>query len=380
MTNITIIGSGFAALAAARELRRRKVDADITMVSPRDQLHFLPSVIWLPPRLRSANALKVPLANFFAKHHINYVQGTVSSLKDGGRVVVTDRGELRNDHLIVACGARFMRDLPGLEHVLIPGDHVADDGLDTGEEIARRIEAMKGGTIAVGFAGNPEEPSAVRAAPMFELLFIIDKLLRRRGKRPGFQLAFFSPASRPGARLGDRVLDGLFAEMKKRGIVDLRGRKLLRFEDGKVVADGSEFDADLILFMPGLTGPKWLADSGLALSPGGMIRADELCSAEGASNVWVAGDVGSFPGPDWMSKQAHQAGLQALAVAANIDAIESGEEANTPFKPEMMCIVDALDAGTLVFRNEHFDFVLPNSRIAHWLKRAYERHYLTTYR
>ena len=59
---------------------------------------------------------------------------------------------------------------------------------------------------------------------------------------------------------------------------------------------------------------------------------------------------------------------------------EFGEEANTPFKPEMMCIVDALDAGTLVFRNEHFDFVLPNSRIAHWLKRAYERHYLTTYR
>ena len=36
MTNITIIGSGFGALTAVRELRRRKVAADITLISPRD--------------------------------------------------------------------------------------------------------------------------------------------------------------------------------------------------------------------------------------------------------------------------------------------------------------------------------------------------------
>ena len=39
---------------------------------------------------------------------------------------------------------------------------------------------MQGGTIALGFAGNPNEPSAMRGGPMFEFLFGIDAQLRAR--------------------------------------------------------------------------------------------------------------------------------------------------------------------------------------------------------
>ena len=45
---------------------------------------------------------------------------------------------------------------------------------------------MQGGTIACGFAGNPNEPSAVRGGPMFEFLFGIDEQLRREGRRDKF--------------------------------------------------------------------------------------------------------------------------------------------------------------------------------------------------
>ncbi|MCG6207438.1 FAD-dependent oxidoreductase [Rhodopseudomonas sp. HC1] len=376
MRNITIIGSGFAALTAARALRKRKVDAVITMISPRRELHFLPSTIWIPAGLRSGEKLKVPLAHFFDKYRIDFVEASVVGLRNGGRTVVTDHGDYSNDHLIIASGARFMRKLPGIEHALIPCE-----GIAVGEEIGRRLDVMKGGTIAVGFATNPEEPGAMRGGPMFEFLFIIDTLLRRRGKRPGFQIVFFSPAARPGARLGERAVDGLLQEMKNRGIGMQLGRKILRLEERKVVLDGGgEIDADLILFMPGLTGPAWLAGTELPLSPGGMIKADELCRVEGLPNVWVAGDAGSFPGPDWMPKQAHQADLQAHAVAANIAAVESGAVPATRFKPELVCIVDTLDSGMLVFRNERFNFVGPKMKLFHWLKRIFERHYLTTFR
>jgi sulfide:quinone oxidoreductase len=146
------------------------------------------------------------------------------------------------------------------------------------------------------------------------------------------------------------------------------------------VIEGGEFGADLILFMPGLTGPDWLTNSGLPLSAGGMIKADALCRVEGLRNVWVAGDAGSFPGPDWMPKQAHQADLQAIAVAANIAATESGQQPSYRFKPELVCIVDTLDAGMLVFRNPRFNIVGPKLKLFHWLKRVFERHYLTTFR
>jgi sulfide:quinone oxidoreductase len=332
-------------------------------------------VIWIPARLRSGDGLKVPLAPFFRKHRIEYVQAAVTGLRENGRTVVTDRGEFRNDHLIVASGGKFIRKLPGIEHALIPCD-----GIAAGEEIARRLDAMKGGTIAVGFATNPDEPGAMRGGPMFEFLFIIDTLLRKRGRRPGFQIVFFSPAARPGARLGERAVDGLLAEMKGRGIATKLGRKILRFEPRKVVTESDEIEADLILFMPGLTGPDWLAESGLPLSAGGMVKADAMCRVEGMPNVWVAGDAGSFPGPDWMPKQAHQADLQAIAVAANIAAIEAGLAPSYRFKPELVCIVDTLDAGMLVFRNARFNFVGPKLKVFHWLKRIFERHYLTTFR
>ncbi|QDL96012.1 NAD(P)/FAD-dependent oxidoreductase [Rhodopseudomonas palustris] len=375
MRNITIIGSGFAGLTAARELRKRKVDAEITMISPRRELHFLPSSIWIPAGIRQGERLKVPLDHFLNKHRIDFVEASVTGLKDGGRIAVTDRGELRNDHLIIATGGRFIRKLPGIEHALTPCE-----GIKVGEEIGRRLDALKGGTIAVGFATNPNEPGAMRGGPMFEFLFIIDTLLRQRGKRPGFEIVFFSPAPRPGARLGERAVDGLLREMKSRGIATRLGRKILRFEERKVVLEDGEIDADLILFMPGLTGPAWLENTELPLSAGGMIKADELCRVEALPNVWVAGDAGSFPGPDWMPKQAHQADLQAIALAANIAAIEAGQQPSSRFKPELVCIVDTLDSGMLVFRNERFNFVGPKMKLFHWLKRLFERHYLTTFR
>lgn len=45
---ISIIGSGFAALTAARRLRRLDARADVTLIAPRAELIYLPSLIWLP--------------------------------------------------------------------------------------------------------------------------------------------------------------------------------------------------------------------------------------------------------------------------------------------------------------------------------------------
>lgn len=356
MAHITVLGSGFGALTTIRELRRQGVEDEITVISPRDELHYLPSSIWLPAGLRKGSALKIPLDNFFARHRVRHVKTSVTGLAEGGRKVLTDAGEFSNDQLVIATGGRFIRKLPGIEHALVPCE-----GIAVGEEIARRLEGLSGGTIAVGFAANPNEQSAVRGGPMFEFLFIIDTLLRRQRRRDRFKLVFFSPAARPGQRLGDKAVDGLLAEMARRGIETRLGHKMVRFEADRVVTEGGEFPADLILFMPGLTGPAWLSAADLPLSPGGMIEADETCRVPGRPGVWVVGDSGSFKGPDWMPKQAHQADLQAKAAAANIAAVLKGRPPQTDFKPELVCIVDTLDSGILVYRSKTRGFVTPRS-------------------
>lgn len=94
------------------------------------------------------------------------------------------------------------------------------------------------------------------------------------------------------------------------------------------------------------------------------------------SAVYVAGDSGSFSGPDWMPKQAHMADLQAQAASENLLNEFQSKPANASFKPELMCIVDSNDKGVLTVRTLKRNFATPPLRIFHWAKVLFEWWYL----
>ena len=372
---IVILGAGFAALTAARELRRRAPGANISLVSPSAEFVYLPSLIWIPPGIRKGSDLIIPLGRFLKKYRINHVSGSVTGLKNCGRTILTDNGEIYNDALIIATGGRFFNGMPGIEHAL-----TLCEGVPAAEAIGQRLRKMDGGSIAFGFGTNPREPSAMRGGPMFELLFGVDTWLRRQGKRDRFQLTFFNAAAEPGKRLGEKAVKGLLAEMKKRDIAAQLGYKIKAFSANTVSTEAAEIPADLILFMPGLTGPAWADNSGIALSEGGFFPADEFCAVKGAEHVFVAGDAGSYPGPDWLPKQAHMADLQACAAAENLLLALEGKAPAAQPRTELICIVDSVDAGILVYRDLKRNWVLPSSRLFHWAKRYFEMHFLRKFR
>src|SRR3546814_3311805 len=110
---------------------------------PYTTLFRSPSLIWIPSGKRSGDALLVPLARFFERHEVRWHRGSVSQVLDGGRRVVTDQGEIRNDVLVIATGGRYLRKLQGIEHAIIPCE-----GIAAAESIRDRLAAMDGGTIA----------------------------------------------------------------------------------------------------------------------------------------------------------------------------------------------------------------------------------------
>jgi len=373
--NITVLGAGFAGLSTIRELRQRDPEVEITLVAPRPELHYLPGIIWIPSGLRRREDLVVPLDDFLRRQRVRFVAAEVTGLADGGRTVLTTAGEVVNDGLVIATGGRFIKKLPGIEHAITPCE-----GIAAAERIRDRLREMTRGTIAIGFAGNPNEPSAVRGGPMFEFLFGIDEQLKREGRRQRFELVFFNPSSEPGNRLGMKAVKYLLREMERRGIRTHLGHKLVRFDADHVVTEGGSFAADLILFMPGMTGNAWFDATTLPRSPGGLVQADAHCRVPGFERVVVVGDSGSFPGPDWMPKQAHMADLQAKAAAVNLLADLEGRPSSETFRVELVCIIDAIDHGTLVWRTPKRNLVLPSSRLFHWAKRAFEWNYLRQYR
>ena len=375
MHRVTVVGSGFGGLTAVQRLRESALDMEITLVSPKDEFVYYPGLIWVPSGLRTGNDLRIPLKNFFRRLRVNHLPAEATGLREGGRVLDTTQGEVKNEGLIIASGGRYLKKLPGIEHAITPCE-----GIAAAERIRERLREMEGGTIALGFASNPNEPQAMRGGPMFEFLFGIDRQLRKEGRRNRFKLVFFSPAAKPGNRLGPKAVDGLLKEMRKWDIDTHLGHKLKGFTENKVMTEGGELAADLILFMPGMTGNAWFDNTELARSPGGLLKADAHCKVEGSDKVYVAGDSGSFPGPEWMPKQAHMADLQAEAAAANLMDEMNGRTSTATFKVELMCIIDSLNEGTMVTRTPTGGRVVPLSRLGHWTKRLFEWWYLRQYR
>lgn len=375
MRSITIIGTGFAALSAARRLRQLDRQTAITVIGPRPEMIFLPSLIWIPSGLRQASDLVILLKNFFKKNDIHFHTGEATGLENAGRTVLTNNGPVDNDGLIIACGGRFIKKLPGIEHAIIPCE-----GTASAELIRERVQALSSGTIALGFAGNPNEPTAMRGGPIFEFLFGFDTQLRREGRRDKIKLVFFNPMPNPGNRLGEKAVKRLLTEMKRRDITTHLGHKLSGFEADRVKTEGGDVPADLIIFMPGMTGNAWFDNTDLPRSPGGLLKADALCRVEGRERIYVAGDAGSFPGPDWMPKQAHMADLQAETAAENLLAELDGRPPNKSFKVELLCLVDSLDAGMLIRRTQGGSQSLPAMGVMHSAKALFETWYLRRYR
>jgi sulfide:quinone oxidoreductase len=374
MKKITIIGAGFAGLTAVRILRKRNKTCKITLISPKAELVYMPSLIWVPSGNAKKKDIIVPLDNFFKRMNVIHIPSKVTGLENKGRCVITEQGSVENDVLIIASGGQFIKKLPGIEHAITPCE-----GLKSVEEIRDKIRTIQTGNIAIGFSGNPKEPSAMRGGPMFEFLFGLDTQLRQEGRRDKFSLTFFTPAAKPGARLGEKAVKGLSNEMKKRSIKTHLGHKIKAFEVDKVITEGGDFPADLILFMPGMTGNKWFDNTELMRSEGGLLRADSFCQTS-LDGVFVAGDSGSFPGPDWMPKQAHMADLQAEAAAKNALDFLNNKPASHTFKIELMCIVDSNTKGIYISRHLKGGVMLPNCRLMHFVKKAFGWWYLRQYR
>ena len=73
MNKITIIGSGFAGLTAVRTLRKHDKTCEITLISPRPELVYYPSLIWLPSGAINARDMMVPLERFFQRMQVRHI-------------------------------------------------------------------------------------------------------------------------------------------------------------------------------------------------------------------------------------------------------------------------------------------------------------------
>jgi len=243
MKNILILGGGFAGIEAAIYLKKQKFN--VTLVSDRDYFYIYPTSIWVPTGESTFENVCIDLKELQRAHGFSLVIDAVASISAKKNLIALESGKIYDDYdyLIVAMGASKMKH-KGLANTLsICG--APEQSLKIKDKIDALIEKGSG-KICFGFGGNPNDSSAVRGGPGFELLFNVHNQLKKKGIRDNFDLTFFAPMPEPGKRMGPQALKMMDAFFKKYNIHKHYGKKIKQFNKKSIVfEDDTKLESDL---------------------------------------------------------------------------------------------------------------------------------------
>ncbi len=368
---VLILGGGFAGVDTAIHLRKEKYE--VTLVSDRDYFYIYPTSIWIPTGKAGFEDICIDLKALQKAHGFDVIVDGVRKIQGEDKEVTLSSGRVLAgyDKLVIAIGAGKMK-AKGIEHTLsICG------APQMSLQLKERLDALikKGsGKIAFGFGGNPNDSSAVRGGPGFELLFNVESMLRKKKLRKHFELSMFAPMPKPGARLGERSLSMLNKMFTKAKVSKHFGQKIKAFEaDHVLFEDDSRLEADLIMFIPAGDGHEVIKDSDLPKNKAGFIRINDHCEVEGLEDVYAVGDCAALEGPDWRAKQGHMAEVMAKNTAFNIIAKDNGLYERKGYQEHIniICVMDSGDGAGFAFRDDKKSYLVPMPIFGHWLKRGW---------
>jgi sulfide:quinone oxidoreductase len=380
MAKVLILGGGFAGVEAAIYLRKNNFE--VTLISDRDYLYVYPTSIWIPTGESSFEDICIPLEQLQKVHGFELIIDKVESIKSLEKKIYCKNATYEFEYLVIAMGSGKVKH-KGIENTLtICGEPT--ESLKIKDRIDSLI-AKGGGKIAMGFGGNPKDPSNVRGGPAFEVLFNVHNRLKKLGIRDKFELTFFAPMKEPGARMGPQALKMMDMFFKKLNIKSQVGKKILEFRaDGVLFEDDIFLESDFTMFIAAGDGHEVFQDSDLPLNEAGLIKINDYCEVMHdydetgeRYNVFAVGDSAALDGPDWKAKQGHIAEVMARNTAFNINAIENNIEAREGYEHHLniLCVMDSGDGAAFVYRNNKRGMMIPMPIFGHWMKQGWGWYY-----
>ena len=382
MKKVLILGGGLAALEAAIWLR--KYGFDVSVVSNRDYLYIYPISIWIPTGEYSFEDCILKWNDLAKVHGFKFILDEVKEININKKTIKCEKNEFNDfEYLIIAIGAEKIKH-KGIENTLsICGK--PDESIKIKEKLNELIKKGSG-KLAFGFGGNPKDPSNVRGGPAFEVMFNVDYKLRKLGIRDKFEITFFAPMPKPGARMGEKALKAMDSWFKRLNINYIKGKKIKEFvSSGVIFEDDSKLESDLTMFIPAGNGHEIFKNSDLPLNEAGFIKINEYCEVlhnfdETSSDkfkIFAIGDSAAIDGPDWRAKQGHLAEVMARNVAFNINEMEKDSEKRAEYISHIniLCVMDAGNGAAFVYRDNKRAIMIPLPIIGHWMKKGWGWYY-----
>jgi sulfide:quinone oxidoreductase len=388
---IVIVGGSFGGVNFAYALRRKLHDrVDITVISRDAEFTFLPSLPWVIMGWRDPARIQVALEQPLARRGIRFVQEEVRELDAARGEVRTASAVFPYDYLIIASGADLdYGAVPGLGPAAFTHSTFSTGEATLAREALARVLAGDGGRIVIGAA-----PGASCIGPAYEILLMIETVLRRAGKRHHFRLTFVTPEPFLGhfgvGGIGDSQRR-FEAELATRHIDAIVNGSIAEAGPGRLIlADGSEHKSDFSLVIPAFLGSSFARQADGLTNPRGFVGVTRELRSTRFENIYAVGVAIAIappaptPVPVAVPKTGGMTDLMARAAAHNVAADITGGSMVDGLTLPVTCIADA---GDTAFWMAADPFLPPRNTVrlargkwARYLKLAFERYYLARIR
>ena len=288
---VVVLGSSFAGLTAALELRKHLDERhEVVVLDPRDHFTFIPSLIWLPFGLRQPDEITFPLAPLYESKGIGYINEAAARIDTEAHVVTTSAGDaLPYDRLLIATEPRLaFEKTPGLgpEHGHTQSVRNLDHALLAEEAWESFLENP--GPVVVGTA---QGGSCFGAS--YEFLFNIHHRIRKAG------LADVAPVTFVSAEpdLGQFGLGGVGDSSKhvtrsfdRLGIEGLPNTVINEVRDGEIeLESGRVLPFAYATIVPPFTGVDAVPDADGLANAMGLVPVDDEFRHPEQRDVYAAG-------------------------------------------------------------------------------------------
>jgi apoptosis-inducing factor 2 len=345
MKRVLIIGGGFSGTRIAKKLEKIK-DYEVTLIDKEEFFEYTPGILRVLVEPEYVKKLQVMHKDYLKRTKI--VIGEVSEvgkdfllLRDSGR-------KLEFDYLVISSGSNYN------SLIKEEGVHYATRVAHLKESYEKLIKSKRvcvigGGLVGVELAA---EICTHFSNKNIMLVHSHDNLINRN-----------SPVSQ---RYVERFLE-------KRGVKIIYGERMKEYKNGVMIMDsGKNIKCDVAYLTVGIKSNYDFMKKNYSSAMGKGIKVDSNLLLEGASNIFVCGDVSNIK----EEKTAQNADLQGDVVVYNILARDRGSRMKEYGSSKRMMVISLGKWDGLI---EYGKFVI-GGKIPALVKWGIERWVMSQYR
>jgi len=274
---VSVIGGGFAGIAAARVFSRFEREIECTVFDRKEHFEFLPLLPDVIGGKIRSGFLRVSLPDLSKKFGFRFRNESVENVALSEKSILAGKGAEGYDYLLISCGSET--------------DFYGNAGIESG---ACKLDGVDDAERIIGMVGQDRYETYLVSGGGYTGVEVAANLkfrLEKTGKRRKVIMVEGGPCIL--GRLPGWVREYAATGLKKAGIECLVNTKVAGIEKETVfLSDGRRLPAALLIWTAGVRTPDFLRNADSRKTEQGRIYVDEYLKT--GRSCFLAGDAAGF--------------------------------------------------------------------------------------